>query len=131
EPWHLGTQCEFGAGAGRVRDPECRRRRFLRQHQPLNTSAGKTMKHHIQRPLLTVALGILAAGAAVAQTASRPGPVRFETVTMAVEVFAGSVTLPSGPNGTLVMATCHDCPLQSFTTDTATGYFVDGRPASL
>jgi hypothetical protein len=97
----------------------------------LNTSAGKTMKHHIQRPLLTVALGILAAGAAFAQTASRPGPVRFETVTMAVEVFAGSVTLPNGPNGTFVMAACHDCPLQSFTTDAATGYFVDGRPATL
>lgn len=89
------------------------------------------MKHPIQRPLLAVALGLLAAGAAFAQTASHPGPVRFETVTMAVEVLAGAVTLPNGPNGTLVMATCHDCPLQSFTTSAATGYSVDGKPATL
>ena len=89
------------------------------------------MKHHIQHSLLAVALGILAAGTAFAQTASRSGPVRFETVTMAVEAVAGLVTLPNGPGGTLVMATCHDCPLQSFTTTAATEYFVDGKPVML
>lgn len=89
------------------------------------------MKHYIQRPLLALALGVLVAGTAFAQTASRSGPIRFETVTMAVEAFAGSVTLPNGPTGSLVMATCHDCPLQSFTTTAATEYFVDGKPATL
>lgn len=89
------------------------------------------MKHHIQRSLLAVALGALVAGSAYAQTASRKGPIRFETVTMAVEAFAGSVTLPNATTGSLVMATCHDCPLQSFTTTAATEYFVDGKPATL
>jgi len=90
------------------------------------------MKHTIQRSLLAVALGVLAAGSALAQTASRSGPVRFETVKMAVEALAGSVTLPNGPTtGTLVMATCHECPLQSFTTNAATEYFVDGKSATL
>lgn len=89
------------------------------------------MKHHIQRPLLAVALGLLAAGSVSAQTASRHGPIRFETVKMAVEAFAGSVTLPNGTAGSLVMATCHECPLQSFTTTAATEYFVDGKPSTL
>lgn len=89
------------------------------------------MKHPIQSSLLAVALGVLVAGSAFAQTASRKGPIRFETVTMAVEASAGSVVLPNGPTGSLVMATCHECPLQSFTTSAATEYFVDGKSATL
>ncbi len=89
------------------------------------------MKHHIQRPLLAVALGLLAAGSVFAQTASRNGPIRFQTVKMAIEAFAGSVTLPNSATGSLVMATCHGCPLQSFTTTDATEYFVDGKAATL
>lgn len=89
------------------------------------------MKHLIHRSLAAVTLGALLAATATAQTPPRNGTVRFQSLTNAVEAVAGSVTLPSIADGTLVMAICHDCPPQSFVVDAATEYFIGDKPVKL
>jgi len=81
------------------------------------------------RPALA-ALAFLAAAAGHAQAAGSAAPV-IQMVTIAAEVPAGSVVLPTAANGRLTMPACANCAPKDFQTNAATKYFVGDKPATV
>lgn len=84
------------------------------------------MKHRTGLTFLTLAATAIAAVVAHAQVAPE-----FETIEAAVEAPAGKVTLPSGPDSSLVMAPCGSCAPKRFPTTPATTYFIGKRQVTL
>jgi hypothetical protein len=85
------------------------------------------MNTHIGPALLALAACIgFAAAPAPAQT--KPD---FEVIELAAEVLAGKVALPSGPESSLVMPACGDCPPKSYRVTAATLYFVGDQLVTL
>jgi len=75
-------------------------------------------------------LAFLAASAGLAQTAANPVP-KIQMVTIAAEVVAGSIVLPTAAGGRLTMPACAGCAPKSFQTTAATRYFVGDRPVTV
>lgn len=94
------------------------------------------MRHptHASRLALAALAMIAASGTlpvALAGGATAPRAVRFESVTIAAEVFAASVTLPPAAGGALVMPACAGCAAKSFPTDAATVYLLKDQPVTV
>jgi hypothetical protein len=82
--------------------------------------------------LLRIALPAMTAlafiGSAWADNPRKPLPTPDLEV---VEARARDVVLPSDTLGTLVMKTCLQCPLKSYTVSAGTRYFLFNQPATL
>lgn len=76
------------------------------------------------------ALALIAASVAHAQTAGGPAP-RIQMVTIAAEVTAGSVVLPTAASGRLTLPACANCATKTLQTTAATKYFVGDRPVTV
>ncbi len=76
------------------------------------------------------AFAFLAAAVGHAQTADGPAP-GIQMVTIAAEVTAGSVALPTAANGRLTMPACANCAPKDFQTNAATKYFVGDKPVTV
>jgi hypothetical protein len=81
---------------------------------------------HIPALALIAACGLLAA----TQPAGAAGP-RLQNITIAVEAFASSITLPASANGPLAMPVCAGCAPKTFQTTAETQYLVNDRPVSI
>lgn len=55
---------------------------------------------------------------------------RLENITLAVEAFASSITLPSSEYGTLAMPLCAACPSRTFQTTADTQYLLKNQPVA-
>lgn len=84
------------------------------------------MKHRTGLSPLALLVSAIVATVSHAQTAPQ-----FDTIEAAVEAQAGKVTLPSGPDSSLVMAPCGGCAAKSFPTTAATTYFIGRRQVTL
>lgn len=82
------------------------------------------MNSSIRRVLLaTVACGAI-------PFAHAQGAV-LQNTNIAAEVFAGSLTLPSGVGGAAVFAPCAECPPKSFPATAATRYFLGRKEVTV
>jgi hypothetical protein len=86
----------------------------------------QTMSHRIDRIFFALVASIGFAAAVQAQRAPS-----FETIEVAAEVLAGQVTLPSGPDSSLVMPGCGGCAPKSFPATRSTMYFVGKQQVTL
>jgi hypothetical protein len=81
--------------------------------------------------LIRTTLFALAASIGVATTASAQVAPRFDVIEVAAEVLASWVTLPRGPDSSLVMPACGDCPPKSYRVTAATAYYIGDQPVTL
>ncbi|HNR22071.1 MAG TPA: hypothetical protein PKL49_03490 [Steroidobacteraceae bacterium] len=80
--------------------------------------------------MMTRNFSLIIAVALVALPVTAAEPARW-VLEQAVEAEAGSVLLPSGETGMIVVTSCEGCTPQSFVTTGKTRYLADGAPLAL